>query len=110
MAPRNSCYYTVLSRYIWISYPCQDQKSGHFVSLGRFANQVGTHVCCLLRDRRRAALLFLSCSVESESQARVSLGKPLVSHLRYAFQYYKYDPDTYLQVITRLSASNKAVS
>ena len=39
----------------------------------------------MLRARRRAAL-FVSCLVETESQARASLGKPLVFHLRYASQ------------------------
>ena len=43
---------------------------------------VGTHVCCLLRDRRKAAS-FVSCM---RRQARASLGKPLISHLRYASQ------------------------
>ena len=45
---------------------------------------VGTHVCCLLRDRRRAAL-FLSCTGRLRPSSCVS-GKTLVFHLRYVFQ------------------------
>ena len=40
-------------------------------------------MCCLLRNRRRAAL-FLSCNDERQNKACASLGKPLVFHLRYA--------------------------
>ena len=63
---------------------CQDQQAGHFVypwtGLPTMTVLVGTLVCCLLRDRRRAAL-FLSCA------GRLSaLWETLVPHLRYAFQ------------------------
>ena len=45
---------------------------------------VGTHVCCLLRDRRRAAL-FLSCRGRLRPSSYIS-GKPLVFHQKDAFQ------------------------
>ena len=57
---------------------------------------VGTRVCCLLRDRGRAAL-FLSCAETEEGKPRASLGKPLVFHLRYASQV----PQTLSQHLNR---------
>ena len=45
----------------------------------------GTHMCCLLRDKRRRADLFLSCTGRLRPSSCVS-GKPLVFHQRYAFQ------------------------
>ena len=44
---------------------------------------VGTHVCCLLRDRRRATL-FLLCTVETETK--------LVRPWETPSKYYNYDP------------------
>ena len=53
---------------------------------------VGTHVCCSPRDRRRAAL-FLSCTGRLRPSSCLS-GKPLVFHIRYAFQVLQYNLST----------------
>ena len=49
----------------------------------------GTHVCCLVRDRKRAALALSRAPGDGEPQARASLGKALVFHPRYASQLLK---------------------
>ena len=46
---------------------------------------VGTHVCCLLRYRRRAALYSFHARRKLGPSSCLS-GKPLVFHLKYGFQ------------------------
>ena len=85
-------------------------RLGRFVSLTGLPIKsalVGTHVCCLLRDRRGAAL-FLSCTWRFRAKL-VPRWKSLWFSIYTPPKYYKYDPNTRTQVITGLSASFKAV-
>ena len=65
----------------------RSSAGGHFVSLDRCAPiksaHVGTHVYCLLRDGRRAALFLWYGETET---TLAPLWKTQVFHLRYAFQ------------------------
>ena len=54
---------------------------------------VGTHVCSLLKRQNNISFITF-VHAETESQARASLGKTLVSICDTPPKYYKYDPNT----------------
>ena len=76
-----------------------------YPSLGYPSEQVpvNTHVCRMLRDRRKTGVSFRA-RWETESKVRASLGKPQVFHPRYTSRVLQYDPNTRTQTIAGLLA------